>query len=114
MTVSKGEIWLADLNPVKRNNEVGKKRPVLIFQSDALNHSAYSTTMILPLSTDRIDHAEPLRVRITQRERLHHDSDVLIAQIRAIDNARLIELLASVTPDEYAHIKSCFLDLIDE
>ncbi len=34
VTVSKGQIWLANLNPVKKNNEVGKVRPVLIFQSD--------------------------------------------------------------------------------
>jgi len=113
MTVSKGEVWLADLNPVKRNNEVGKKRPVLIFQTDKLNDSTYSTTMVLPLSTDRIEDAEPLRVRISRRNNLHQDSDVLVAQIRAIDNARFIERLAVITSAEYEHVKSCFLELID-
>jgi mRNA interferase MazF len=28
----RGEIWLANLNPNKKNNEVGKTRPVLIIQ----------------------------------------------------------------------------------
>ena len=32
----KGEIYLATLNP-KKGNEVGKLRPVLIYQTDILN-----------------------------------------------------------------------------
>ena len=36
MMVSRGEIWLANLNPTKKNNEMGKVRPVLIYQNDEL------------------------------------------------------------------------------
>ena len=36
MMVSRGEIWLANLNPTKKNNEIGKVRPVLIYQNDEL------------------------------------------------------------------------------
>lgn len=39
--VSKGEIWLVNLNPIKKNNEMGKVRPVLVYQNDELNHSDY-------------------------------------------------------------------------
>lgn len=38
-----------------------------------------------------VDHAEPLRLRIKARDKLKKDSDLLIDQIRAIDNKRLIE-----------------------
>ena len=38
MMVSRGEIWLANLNPTKKNNEIGKVRPVLIYQNDELNY----------------------------------------------------------------------------
>ena len=34
MMVSRGEIWLTNLNPTKKNNEIGKVRPVLIYQND--------------------------------------------------------------------------------
>ncbi|MFW3326874.1 type II toxin-antitoxin system PemK/MazF family toxin, partial [Aliarcobacter butzleri] len=34
MMVSKGEIWLANLNPSKKSNEMGKVRPVLVYQND--------------------------------------------------------------------------------
>ena len=44
----------------------------------------------VPLTTTLIDAAEPLRVRFRRRGRLRQDSDLLIDQIRAIDNRRLV------------------------
>ncbi len=106
----KGEVWLANLNPVKRNNEVGKIRPVVIFQNDELNHSDYPTTIIIPFTTSLVDDSEPLRIRITKREKLLKDSDAIIAQIRAIDNDRFIEKLATLSNREMKKIKQ----LLDE
>ena len=108
MMVSKGEIWLANLNPAKKNNEVGKVRPVLVVQTDELNHSVYPTTIILPLSTSLVDDTEPLRMRVTKREKLQKDSDILIAQIRAIDNSRFVEKLAALTAKEMKRVKLLF------
>ncbi len=85
----RGGIYLANLNPQK-GSEVGKVRPVLVIQSDALNEAAHPTTLIIPLSTHLIDDAWPLRLRITRRERLETDSDLLIDQLRTVDNRRLI------------------------
>jgi mRNA interferase MazF len=42
----KGEIYLARLNP-KKGNEVGKIRPVLIYQTNLLNDCEHTTTIIL-------------------------------------------------------------------
>jgi len=61
MRVCRGEIWLVNFNPVKKSNEVGKIRPALIMQNDELNLGGYPTTMVLPLTTDLIDDAQPLR-----------------------------------------------------
>ena len=110
--VSKGEIWTANLNPVKKNNEMGKIRPVLIFQIDDLNHSDYPTTIVIPFTTVLIDDAEPIRMRILNRESLIKDSDLIITQIRSIDNSRLIEKVASFTPEEYIKVKELFQELI--
>lgn len=87
---SQGDIWLANLNPSKKT-EPGKVRPVLIIQSQYLLDVGHSTTIIIPLTTNLIDDAEPLRIRITAEERLQHDSDLLVDQVRSIDNSRLIE-----------------------
>lgn len=113
MMVSRREIWLANLNPMKKNNEVGKVRPVLIFQNDGLNESDYPTTVVLPLTTQLIDDAQPIRLRITKREKLTHDSDIILTQIRAIDNARFIEYLGSLSEEEYDHVKQNFLEIIE-
>ena len=86
----KGEVYLAKLNP-KKGNEVGKLRPVLIYQTDLLNDIEHPTTTILPLSTHLIDDAYPLRYRVQKREKLQKDSDVLCDQIRTIDNNRILE-----------------------
>ncbi len=112
MTVSKGEIWLANLNPVKKSNEVGKVRPVCIFQTDELNHSDYPTTIILPLSTFLIDDAEPIRMRVQKRDALEHPSDILIAQIRAVDNSRLIKKIATLTAEEIKRVTRLFNEVI--
>lgn len=108
MMVSKGDIWLVNLNPVKKNNEMGKVRPVLVYQNDELNHSEYPTTVIIPLSTSLIDDVEPIRYRICKRDNLKEDSDIVITQIRAIDNDRFIEKLATVTQKEIQKIKELF------
>ena len=108
MMVSKGEIWLVNLNPIKKNNEMGKIRPVVIYQNNELNHSDYPTTIILPLSTSLVDDAEPIRFRIKKRESLVKDSDVVISQIRAIDNDRFIKRLGSLTKEEILNIKNLF------
>jgi len=85
----KGEIYLARLNP-KKGNEVGKIRPVLIYQTNLLNDCQHPTTIILPISTVLIDDAYPLRYRINKRDNLEKDSDILCDQIRALDNTRII------------------------
>jgi mRNA interferase MazF len=111
--VSKGEIWISNLNPIKKNNEVGKIRPVLIFQNNDLNQSDYPTTIIIPLTTYLIDDAEPLRFRINKRDKLIEDSDLIITQIRAIDNSRFIEKLAKLNNKEMSKIKDLFFEVID-
>jgi mRNA interferase MazF len=111
--VSKGDVFLANLNPVKKNNEMGKTRPVLIFQNNELNHSDYPTTIVFPLSSDLIDDAEPLRMRITKRDELEKDSDVVLSQIRAIDNTRLIKKIAHITDEEIIKIKELFDEIVE-
>jgi mRNA interferase MazF len=86
----RGEVWLANLNP-RRGTEPGKTRPVLVVQAQALIDAGHPSTLIVPLTTDLIDDAEPLRIRVNARSSLRRDSDLLIDQLRAIDNRRLVK-----------------------
>jgi len=112
MMVCRGEIWLVDLNPIKKSNEMGKVRPVVVFQNDELNHSQYPTTIIIPLSTSLVDDAQPIRMRISPREDLEKESDIVVTQIRAIDNDRFIQKLASLTPKEMHSLKELLSEIL--
>lgn len=90
LKIKHGEIWLANLNP-SRGTEAGKCRPVLIIQNQALLDIEHPSTLIIPLTTTLINHTQPLRLRIKAQDRLIQDSDLLIDQIRSIDNKRLID-----------------------
>jgi mRNA interferase MazF len=98
--LKKGEIWLANLNP-NRGTEPGKTRPVLILQDQALLDIFHPSTLVIPLTTNLIEDANPLRIRVEARDKLKKRSDLLIDQIRAIDNQRLVQgPLAFITKDE--------------
>lgn len=88
--LKQGEIWLANLNP-GRGSEPGKTRPVLIVQGQALLDAEHPSTLVIPLTTNLIEDAEPLRLRVAAQGKLKHDSDLLVDQLRAIDNRRLTE-----------------------
>ncbi|MCH8936226.1 MAG: type II toxin-antitoxin system PemK/MazF family toxin [Gemmatimonadetes bacterium] len=87
---NRGEVWLADLNP-RRGTEPGKTRPVLVVQSQALLDAGHPSTLVVPLTTKLVDDAAPLRILIPAADRLQSDSDLLVDQLRAIDNRRLIK-----------------------
>ena len=83
-TLNRGEVWLADLDP-QRGTEPGKTRPVLIVQAQALLDVGHPSTLVIPLTTNLVDDAEPLRIRVPASGRLRSDSDLLIDQLRAIE-----------------------------
>lgn len=112
MMVCRGEIWLVNLNSSKKTNEMSKVRPVVVFQNNELNHSDYPTTIIIPLSTSLVDDAEPLRMRISKREDLEKDSDIVVTQIRAIDNDRFMQRLATLTPKEMDKLKQLLNEVV--
>jgi len=88
--LNKGEIWLANLNPAK-GTEPGKTRAVLILQDQSLLDVMHPSTLIVPLTTKLIQDTYPLRVRINAKDKLEKNSDLLIDQIRAIDNKRFAQ-----------------------
>lgn len=108
-----GEVWLANLNP-GRGTEPGKTRPVLIVQGQALLNAGHPSTLIVPLTTNLIDDAAPLRLRVQGRERLEQDSDLLIDQLRAIDNRRLtVGPLARLSTEEMREVHGAIAEVLE-
>jgi mRNA interferase MazF len=112
-TLERGEIWLADLNP-RRGTEPGKTRPVLIIQARALLRAGHPSTLIVPLTTNVVEGAEPLRLRVPPSGRLTRASDLLVDQLRAIDNRRLVKgPLARLGADFMARVGEALCEVLE-
>ena len=111
--IEHGAIWLADLSPGK-GTEPGKTRPVLVVQSQTLLDAGHPSTLVIPLTTNLVDDAEPLRLRVKAFARLKHDSDLLIDQLRAIDNRRLTSgPLGDCSPTLMRKVQAAIVEVLD-
>lgn len=109
----RGEVWLADLNP-RRGTEAGKTRRVVVVQAQALLDAGHPSTLIVPLTTQLVEDAAPLRIRIAAAGKLKRDSDALVDQVRAIDNARLVQgPLSRLLPQQLRALDHALLDVFD-
>jgi mRNA interferase MazF len=99
MLIKQFEVWIADLNP-QIGTEPGKTRPVLVIQTNLLNKIPHPSTIVCPLTTSVSRGSEILRVHLKKgAANLHQACDIMIDQIRAIDNKRLTKRIG-VLPDE--------------
>lgn len=96
--MTRGEVYMADLNPVV-GSEQGGFRPVLIVQNDVGN--VHSPTVIAAAITSKLlKHNIPTHISIQSRPGLPKDSTVMLEQVRTIDKRRLKSLLCELTADE--------------
>ncbi|MDQ3394480.1 MAG: type II toxin-antitoxin system PemK/MazF family toxin [Bacteroidota bacterium] len=90
---------MADLNP-QIGTESGKTRPVLAIQTNLLNKVPHPSTIVFPITTNIKKDSEILRVHLKKgTANLHQACDIMIDQIRAIDNKRLTKRIG-VLPEE--------------
>ena len=110
MPIKQFEIWLADLNP-SRGTEPGKTRPVVIIQTDLLNEF-HPSTIICPITSKVNLDIILLRIHL-KKGQLDKPSDILVDQIRAIDNERLIKKIGKLTKDQIHKLKSNLQIVLD-
>jgi mRNA interferase MazF len=113
MQIKQYEIWIADLNP-QMETEAGKTRPVLVVQTNLLNQIPHPSTIICPITTNVKKESDILRVHIKKGEaNLHQNCDVMIDQIRAIDNKRLVKKVGELPPKLVDAVKENLMIIID-
>lgn len=96
MSIKQYEIWIADLNP-RIGTEPGKTRPVLVIQTNLLNKIPHPSTIICPITTKVEKDADILRVHLKKEmANLSENCDIMIDQLRAIDNNRLIKKIGEL------------------
>ncbi len=96
--INKFDIWLASLNPV-RGIEVGKIRPVIVVQSNALNEF-HPTIIVCPLSSNPWSETTYHFIVPTNELGLDRESVILLDQMRAADKSRFIKKIGAL-PNEY-------------
>jgi len=121
MDIERGWIYLADLEP-QHGTESGKTRPVLVIQTDLLNRQGHPSTLVIPLTTNVVSNAKPLRVGVPKPHKgFSQVSDLMIDQIRAIDNLRLyrrdskklIKKIVQLESGLMAQVEDCIKKVFD-
>lgn len=113
MAIKQFEIWIADLNP-QIGTEPGKTRPVLVIQTNLLNKIPHPSTIVCPITTNIEKEADILRVHLKKGiAKLHEDCDILIDQIRSIDNKRLIKKVGDLPEELIEKVKENILIVLD-
>jgi len=113
MSIKQFEIWIADLNP-RIGTETGKTRPVLVVQTNLLNKIPHPSTIICPITTNIKEESKILRVHLKKgMANLDKDCDIMIDQIRSIDNKRLISKIGALSKDQIDLIKENIQIILD-
>jgi len=113
MPIKQYEIWIADLNP-QIGTETGKTRPVLTIQTNLLNKIPHPSTIVCPITTNVKKDSEILRVHLKKgTANLHQACDIMIDQIRAIDNKRLTKRLGVLSDELIGLVKENIQIVLD-
>jgi len=112
MKIKQFDIWIADLEP-QRGTETGKVRPVLVVQTNLLNNE-HPSTIVCPLTTNVEKDSNILRVHIRKGiANLKIESDIMIDQIRAVDNRRLLNKIGELTKELQLRVMENIKIIID-
>ena len=108
MIVKRGEVWLANLDPIRGSEQAGT-RPVIIFQNDLINHVT-KTVVSIPLTTNLRRASLPSCLLISHNEGgLATDSVALCHQVRVLDKTRLQRRLGELRPQTLTALENKML-----
>ena len=102
--MKRGEVWWADLGPYRLREQTGR-RPVIIWQSDALTQ-ALQSILVIPLATNtKRAHLAGTAVVAASPDGLPEDSVALAFQLRAILKSALQSKIRNLTEDEVMELE---------
>ena len=110
MKIQQYDIWLANLNAGK-GTEPGKTRPVVVVQTDLLN-DVHLSTIICPITTNVQNNADLLRIHL-KKGQIDKIGDILVDQLRAIDNIRLIKKVGQLNREQKIKLKANLRIVLD-
>ena len=112
MTIKKGDIFLANLNPTV-GHEIQKTRPVIIVSNNTNNTHA-GTVTVVPVTSQKLSKIYPFEVLLSEStEGLTKNSKAKADQIRTIDKSRLTQKLASIDSNTISKINQAIAIHLD-
>ena len=104
MSIKRGEIYLANLDPVV-GREISKTRPVVVVSNDK-NNEFSGTVTIVPITSKHVNKIYPFEVLLPEgRGNLPKDSKVKTDQIRTLDKIRLVKQIGKLGQREIGEIE---------
>lgn len=104
MKYTKGDIVLVNFNPSKKAEEIAKIRPAIIVSDTDLNQ-ILDLVSVVALTTNLIDDALPLRVRIEKKDLLKKDSDAMVEQLRSVSKSRIGQKISTINNTQLKQIE---------
>lgn len=105
-----GELWFADLNPVKGSEQAGF-RPIVILSGNLAN-KYLQTVICCPLTTQIKNYKGNVVLEPSSKNGLQEVSEILTHQIRSISKKRLVRKIGVILPEEIAELKRCLDDIL--
>ncbi len=111
--ISRGDIWWAEWSPGRGSEQIGR-RPALVVQVNAMNHSTrYGNVIVLAVTTQ--DRPVPTHVRIdpSPENGLREASYVMCEQVLTISKQRLEGRLGAASPADMRRVEAGLRRVLD-
>ena len=100
---ARGDIWLADLNPLRGHEQAGG-RPVLVVSVDPFNQSRADLVVVIPITSTL--RPIPFHVVVQPPEGgLTNPSALLCEAVRSISKDRLVTRWGTVSPASMSQVE---------
>ena len=109
--MKQGEIWYANLNPIKGQEQAGI-RPVVIVSGNLLN-TYLNIVICCPLTTKIKNYKGNVVLKPTGKNKLKEASEILTFHIRSISKERLTKKVGDITPEELTSIKHTLNEIME-
>ncbi len=109
--MKQGDIWYANLNPIKRQEQAGL-HPVVIISGNLLN-TYLNIVICCPLTTKIKNYKGNVVLQPSTKNKLKQSSEILTFHIRSISKERLTKKIGEITSDEIQKIKLTMNEIMD-
>ena len=95
--MKQGEIWYAELNPIKGSKQAGL-RPVVIISGNLLNEHL-NVVIVVPLTSKIKGYKGNSIIESSKESGLKNESELLVFHVRSVSKERLVRQLGKVKPE---------------